>query len=463
MNSNSINKGVYFFSADSQNEDREWLVKKTDSGQEAIRTRFISLGMIESISYSLLLKITINKAGFFPLLIIRCRAKKPEILSTSIMFQVKEGDFVNSLPLSQAQPVYSIIHKDFVCSFAEPIEEDDLVHIFNGKSKLSIVYGDITYEFTDIENASLSYCHLKEKLAPKTLNEEQRDILHQEVLRNEEIARHKERLREQERIEWEKQKRFEQEEQERLEADMRAEYERFSIQKEKERLEKEKTEQERREREQKEKLEEQQRQLQKEKEHEIRVISDAKVLVNHIVTERRRLRLDTNLYTRPGAWEKYLPQFMDYKYLQEVEDLLKNRDILFTDKLTYNTKINKPLLDRCSLNQLYDIIDKKTTADEVINSNNNSPQKSGCYIATCVYGSYDCPEVWTLRRYRDQVLTETWAGRLFIKTYYAVSPKLVQWFGDTSWFRMIWRKRLDKLIKRLRKSGMEDTPYTDKY
>lgn len=26
--------------------------------------------------------------------------------------------------------------------------------------------------------------------------------------------------------------------------------------------------------------------------------------------------------------------------------------------------------------------------------NHNS---GGCYVATCVYGSYDCPEVWTLR------------------------------------------------------------------
>ena len=28
----------------------------------------------------------------------------------------------------------------------------------------------------------------------------------------------------------------------------------------------------------------------------------------------------------------------------------------------------------------------------------------------CIYGSYDCPEVWTLRRYRDKFLSETWYG-----------------------------------------------------
>ena len=31
----------------------------------------------------------------------------------------------------------------------------------------------------------------------------------------------------------------------------------------------------------------------------------------------------------------------------------------------------------------------------------------GCYVATAVYGSYDCPEVWTLRRYRDYTLAAT--------------------------------------------------------
>ena len=41
--------------------------------------------------------------------------------------------------------------------------------------------------------------------------------------------------------------------------------------------------------------------------------------------------------------------------------------------------------------------------------------QGGCYIATCVYGSYDCPEVWTLRRYRDYTLDLTWYGRTFIR------------------------------------------------
>lgn len=90
-------------------------------------------------------------------------------------------------------------------------------------------------------------------------------------------------------------------------------------------------------------------------------------------------------------------------------------------------------------------------------------QKSGgCYVATAVYGSYDCPQVWTLRRYRDYTLAETWYGRAFIKTYYAISPTLVKWFGHTEWFKKMWQGRLDRMVKKLQLEGYESTPYEDK-
>ena len=88
--------------------------------------------------------------------------------------------------------------------------------------------------------------------------------------------------------------------------------------------------------------------------------------------------------------------------------------------------------------------------------------KSACYIATAVYGSYNCPEVWTLRRFCDDTLAKTWYGRAFIRAYYAVSPTLVAWFGHTEWFKNMWKERLDCMIKHLNASGVEDVPYEDK-
>lgn len=93
----------------------------------------------------------------------------------------------------------------------------------------------------------------------------------------------------------------------------------------------------------------------------------------------------------------------------------------------------------------------------------SSTQKSGgCYVATAVYGSYDCPEVWTLRRFRDYTLAETWHGRAFIRTYYAISPTLVKWFGHTEWFKNIWKPTLDRMVDKLNSNGVENTPYNDK-
>lgn len=94
----------------------------------------------------------------------------------------------------------------------------------------------------------------------------------------------------------------------------------------------------------------------------------------------------------------------------------------------------------------------------------NQPINSGggCYVATAVYGSYDCPEVWTLRRYRDYTLAKTWYGRVFIKAYYAISPSIVKWFGHTEWFKKMWQSRLNLMVTKLKERGVKSTPYEDK-
>ena len=95
-------------------------------------------------------------------------------------------------------------------------------------------------------------------------------------------------------------------------------------------------------------------------------------------------------------------------------------------------------------------------------SENTTTSSGGCYVATAVYGSYDCPQVWTLRRFRDNTLAETWYGRAFIHTYYAVSPTLVKWFGESMWFKNMWKPALDRLVKKLNCNGVANTAYCDK-
>ena len=87
---------------------------------------------------------------------------------------------------------------------------------------------------------------------------------------------------------------------------------------------------------------------------------------------------------------------------------------------------------------------------------------SGCYVATAVYGSYNCPEVWVLRRFRDYVLAKTFYGRLFIKLYYTISPIIVKIFGKTEWFKNMCRIPLGRLVSKLQRNDIKNTPYQDK-
>ena len=92
-------------------------------------------------------------------------------------------------------------------------------------------------------------------------------------------------------------------------------------------------------------------------------------------------------------------------------------------------------------------------------SSTSGSSSDGCYIATAVYGSYDCPEVWTLRRFRDEVLRASVLGRLFIRGYYAVSPELVRHLGSKPLFQKPVKMALDSFVSNLKKAGFRDTPY----
>nr|WP_296156565.1 tetratricopeptide repeat protein [uncultured Blautia sp.] len=151
--------------------------------------------------------------------------------------------------------------------------------------------------------------------------------------------------------------------------------------------------------------------------------------------------------TKNSGMQRAIPQY--YEDLSEAVTKYGRRAVQYADepeKTQYSSEVN------------HIVDDIQSYAD---NQQNNS-SKGGCYVATAVYGSYDCPEVWTLRRYRDDTLAGTWYGRLFIKTYYAVSPTIVKLFGNTEWFKKMWRGKLDAMVENLQRKGIESTPYEDK-
>lgn len=147
-----------------------------------------------------------------------------------------------------------------------------------------------------------------------------------------------------------------------------------------------------------------------------------------------------------SSWEQAIDQHKGYLSKLEMQKENQERIIEYANKAKkYNPEYEIPTFD-------------KPKQEPVL----QETQSGGCYVATAVYGSYDCPEVWTLRRFRDFALAETWYGRVFIHTYYAISPTIVKWFGSSHWFKALWHKPLDKLVKRLQAQGVESTPYQDK-
>ncbi|GAB4135122.1 MAG: hypothetical protein Fur0041_08950 [Bacteroidia bacterium] len=71
---------------------------------------------------------------------------------------------------------------------------------------------------------------------------------------------------------------------------------------------------------------------------------------------------------------------------------------------------------------------------------------SGCFIATMVYRDYNAEEVKTLRWFRDEVLSRSVAGRIFIVWYYSWSPAFVKLTAQQIWLHKLLRKILDKIV-----------------
>jgi hypothetical protein len=77
-------------------------------------------------------------------------------------------------------------------------------------------------------------------------------------------------------------------------------------------------------------------------------------------------------------------------------------------------------------------------------------KKEGCYIATTCYGDYNAKEVLVFRKYRDNVLQKYFLGRIFIKTYYLLSPTLAKKLADKPLLHNIIKTYLDKIYQKLK-------------
>lgn len=72
-----------------------------------------------------------------------------------------------------------------------------------------------------------------------------------------------------------------------------------------------------------------------------------------------------------------------------------------------------------------------------------------CYIATAVYGSYDAPETMILRKYRDEHLLTNLFGRLFVKSYYFLSPPIARYLKNAKKVNHVVKLILNVIVKKL--------------
>ncbi|MCB9351988.1 MAG: hypothetical protein H6573_31525 [Lewinellaceae bacterium] len=83
-------------------------------------------------------------------------------------------------------------------------------------------------------------------------------------------------------------------------------------------------------------------------------------------------------------------------------------------------------------------------------SSSSSSGGGGCYIATMAYGSYEHPQVLELRKFRDETLSKSIAGRDLIRIYYWLSPKLVKFLRGNTLINSLIRKMLNQVIKHIK-------------
>ena len=95
---------------------------------------------------------------------------------------------------------------------------------------------------------------------------------------------------------------------------------------------------------------------------------------------------------------------------------------------------------------------QRTTTSSASSQQTQPAKKEGCYIATAVYGSYDAPEVITLRRFRDETLRYSAFGRWLIRTYYRLSPPVAEKLKNAKRINAFVRSILDRWVERLNRN-----------
>ena len=165
-------------------------------------------------------------------------------------------------------------------------------------------------------------------------------------------------------------------------------------------------------------------------------------------------KLDSSLVTRPKKGPLYdLIKSQEAPYATEFSlSLLKTiiKGAWSTTKLIGSLDMFSQ--QRSNYNKNKEALKSIAQDLNVIPSVSKSIKKAtdGCYIATMAYGAYNHPQVMILRKYRDEILSNSLIGRALIKFYYATSPRLVRVLKNQKRINETIRNLLDKIVKHVK-------------
>jgi len=95
----------------------------------------------------------------------------------------------------------------------------------------------------------------------------------------------------------------------------------------------------------------------------------------------------------------------------------------------------------------------KVGISDAILESSSKKQKSGCFVATSIYESYEAWQVILLRKFRDQTLLKSKYGRLFVKYYYIFGPYLSRTINKFRFLQKIFKPVLNLFVNSLNKNS----------
>jgi hypothetical protein len=198
----------------------------------------------------------------------------------------------------------------------------------------------------------------------------------------------------------------------------------------------------------------------------IKIAYDKAINEIDVQVAKMRMTMSYNQTINYSKIDKMKAECLNWdKVVELVSDSITTRDIIKFQSCTNQTKINEykelvnflfSKLGPFQINKIKHICYWKDVKAEQVKSTAKQVGSTigkatdGCYIATMAYGSYEHPQVLELRKFRDEILRKTIAGRFFIKTYYFISPKLVEILKNKKNINNLIRKGLNQFIKIIR-------------